>query len=96
MTTRKTRITRMAGLSSIAAALALSACASTSGNTNTPAKSAAAAPPPGCVSTGSRISAPGDCAGFGRSYSQEDMKRTGGTTVGGTLSLLDPTLTVSH
>ena len=87
--------TRMAGLSSIAATLALGACASTSGNT--PAQPVAAAPAPGCVSdTGSRISAPGDCAGFGRSYSQEDMKRTGTTTVGGALPLLDPAITVSH
>jgi hypothetical protein len=87
--------TRMAGLGLIAAALALGACASTSGHT--PGKSAAAAPPPGCVSdTGSRIAAPGDCAGFGRSYSQEDMQRTGRTTAGGALSLLDPAFTVVH
>jgi hypothetical protein len=87
--------TRMAGLSSIAAALVLSGCASTAGNT--PAKPVAAAPPAGCVSdTGSRIAAPGDCAGFGRSYSQEDIKRTGQPTAGGALGLLDPTVTVSH
>jgi hypothetical protein len=85
----------MAGLSSIAAALALGACASTSGNT--PAKPVAAAPPAGCVSdTGSRISAPGGCAGFGHSYSQEDVRRTGQTNVGGALGLLDPTVTVNH
>jgi len=87
--------TRMAGWSSIAATIALGACASTSGNT--PAKPVAAAATPGCVSdTGSRISTPGDCAGFGRSYSQEDMKRTGQTTVGGALPLLDPAISVSH
>jgi hypothetical protein len=87
--------TRMAGLSSIAAALALGACASTSGNT--PAKPVAAAPPPGCVSgTGSRISAPGECAGFGHSYSQEDLKRTGQPIASGALGLLDPTVTVGH
>jgi len=85
--------TRITCLSSIAAALMLGACASTS--QTTPAKPVASAPP-GCVSdTGSRISAPGDCAGFGRSYSQDDMKRTGETTVGGALDRLDPALT-SH
>jgi hypothetical protein len=85
----------MKALSSIAAAVALGGCASTSGNT--PAQPAAAAVPPGCVSdTGSRIAAQGNCAGFGRTYSQEDMKRTGATTASGALGLLDPAVTVTH
>lgn len=88
--------TRMAALSSIAAALALGACASTSGNA--PMKPVAASPPAGCVSgTGSLIPAPpGSCAGFGNSYTREDMEHTGKTTVGGALGLLDPTITVTH
>jgi hypothetical protein len=88
--------TRMAALSSIAAALALGACASTSGNV--PTKPVAASQPAGCVSgTGSRIPAPpGNCAGFGNVYSQEDLKRTGQTTAGDALGLLDPTITVNH
>jgi hypothetical protein len=87
--------TRMVGLSSIAAALALGACASTTGNT--PAKPVAATPPAGCVSdTGGLISAPGQCAAFGHYYSQEDLRRYGETTVGGALRMLDPTVTVSH
>jgi hypothetical protein len=88
--------TRMVALSSIAAALALGACASTSGNV--PTKPVAASQPAGCVSdTGSRIPGPpGNCAGFGNTYTQEDMNRTGKTTVGGALSLLDPTVTINH
>ena len=88
--------TRMAALSSIAAALALGACASTSGNV--PAKRVAASPPAGCVSdSGSRIPAPpGNCAGFGNTYTKEDIQHTGKTTVGGALRELDPTVTITH
>ena len=86
---------RMAALSSVAAALALGACASTSGNA--PAMPLAASQPAGCVSgTGSRIAAPGNCAGFGHTYTQEDIHRTGTTTVGDALRELDPTITVTR
>jgi uncharacterized lipoprotein YajG len=45
--------------------------------------------------TGSRISANGkDCSAIGRSYSSEDISRTGATTTGGALQLLDPSITV--
>ena len=88
-------ITRMAALSSIAAALALGACVSTSGNA--PTKPVTASQPAGCVSgTGSRITVPGNCAEFGRTYTQEDIQRTGTTTVGAALRELDPTITVSR
>ena len=88
--------TRMSVLSSIAAALALGACASTSGNA--PTRPVTASQPAGCVSdTGSRISAPpGNCAGFGNTYTQEDVRHTGETTLGGALRLLDPTVTVTR
>jgi hypothetical protein len=88
--------TRLAALSSIVAALALGACASTSGNA--PTKPVAASQPAGCVSdTGSLIPAPpGHCAGFGSTYTQEDIQRTGKTTAGGALRLLDPTITVTR
>jgi hypothetical protein len=88
--------TRMSVLSSIAAALALGACASTSGNA--PTKPVTASQPAGCVSdTGSRIPAPpGNCAGFGSTYTQEDIEHTGKTTVGGALRELDPTITVNR
>jgi hypothetical protein len=87
---------RMAAISSIAAAIALGACASTSGNSAT--KPVAASQPAGCVSgDGSRIAAAqGNCAQFGRSYTQEDIQRTGETTVGGVLRDLDPAITVSR
>jgi hypothetical protein len=87
---------RMAALGSIAAALALGACASISGNTRmTPV---AAAQPAGCVSqTGSAIPAPpGKCAGFGNTYTREDIEHTGQTTAGGALRMLDPTVAVTR
>jgi hypothetical protein len=34
------------------------------------------------------------CPGFGHSWSSQDIQRTGATTVGDALRLLDPTLTV--
>jgi hypothetical protein len=82
-------------LSGIAAAavLSLAGCASTSGTKPT---AAVTEQNPNCLtSTASRIpvSSP-DCSAFGRSYSQEDIGRTGATTPGGALRLLDPSLTV--
>ena len=54
-----------------------------------------ASSPPGCVRTASRINNKNDdCAGFGQSYTQQDIQRTGGTDAGQALRLLDPTLTV--
>ena len=86
---------RMRSLSTIAAAAALAACASTSGTV--PAKPLAArAPPAGCVQdTGSRIPAQsGACSGFGHTFTHDDIDRTGETTPGDALRLLDPTITV--
>lgn len=71
----------------------VSACAATA-----PPKPGAAAfvPPPGCVSnTATRIpTSPSECAGFGSTYTQQDIERTGQPTAGGALRLLDPSLTV--
>jgi hypothetical protein len=36
------------------------------------------------------------CSAAGRSYSNEDIERTGATTTGRALQLLDPAITVSH
>jgi hypothetical protein len=49
-----------------------------------------------CVTqTASRIPRdPSDCDGFGRSYSREDIERTGATTAGAALRLMDPGLTI--
>jgi len=71
----------------------LSACAAT------PAPKPAAAayvPPPGCVgNTATRIpTSPSECAGFGSTYTQQDIQRTGEPTAAGALRLLDPSLTV--
>jgi hypothetical protein len=62
-----------------------------------PEKSAAAAENPSCLThTGSRIGGKGKCRGTGRSYTSDDLKRTGKTTVAGALALLDPSITVHH
>jgi hypothetical protein len=50
-----------------------------------------------CLATGSRIPlSPGDCAAFGRSYSDEELRQTGQVDVGPALRMLDPTITVQH
>jgi hypothetical protein len=87
---------RMAVMSSIAAVLTLGACASTSGTA--PRARVAASPPVGCVGdTGSAIPARrGTCAGFGSTYTQDDIEHTGKTTIGAALRQLDPTLTVTR
>jgi hypothetical protein len=47
--------------------------------------------------TGSRIPADASaCSATGRSYSSEDISRTGSTTAAGALQLLDPSVTVRH
>lgn len=60
-------------------------------------KHSAATDNPSCLThTGSRIGGKGKCRGTGRSYTGEDLKRTGATTVGDALPLLDPSITVHH
>jgi len=75
------------------AALVLAACATTSPQT---ASTAAAKTPVGCVSdTATRLPVkPGDCAGFGSTYTQQDLDRTGQVYVQDALHLLDPSITV--
>jgi hypothetical protein len=82
--------TRLAG--TIFTALALCGCATT--KSPPPARAADTS----CLTaTGSRIPDPQThCTGYGRSYSQTDIDRTGHTTVAGALPLLDPSITVSH
>jgi hypothetical protein len=49
------------------------------------------------VSTGSRLpGGPACVASPCRTYTQDDIQRTGQTTVAGALSLLDPAVTVTH
>ena len=77
--------------------LPLAACTTPSA-TREPRTSAFLAPArtPGCVTdTGTRIPVmPGNCAGFGRTYTQENLMRTGAADTGQALRLLDPALTV--
>lgn len=81
-------------------ALCLAACASTAPGPGaaTPKAATADAPPAGCVAdTATRIlpSKP-DCAASGRSYTQEDLQRTGSADTAQALRLIDPTVTVRH
>jgi len=81
----------------IASILMLAACAAnTAGVKPNAGASAAVAQNPACLTqTGSRIAAQNtDCAAFGRSYSREDIDRTGSTTAGDALRLMDPSITV--
>jgi len=87
-------MTRSGVLSSVLA-LALGACAS---HPPAPDTTAAATPPPGCVAqTATRIPVKGDaCAGFGSAYTKQDIDKTGQTTIGAALPMLDPSVQVRH
>jgi hypothetical protein len=89
---------KMRILGATAVGFALCGCASTAGNVAS--KPAAAQNDRNCVvDTGSRLApAPGTrgCRGIGRSYSDEDISRTGRIDVGDALSQLDPSVTVHH
>jgi hypothetical protein len=78
----------------IAPLLVLAACAATTGVK--PAVPGPVADNPACLNhTGSRIpDSAGGCSAIGRSYSGEDMQRTGAVTADESLRLLDPTITV--
>jgi hypothetical protein len=83
--------------SAIAAVLVLTACAAnTTGVKPNPAATAALVQNPACPpQSSSRIAAsPANCAGFDHSYSSDDITRTGATTTGDALRLLDPAITV--
>jgi hypothetical protein len=80
-------------------AFCIAACASNPATPAgaTPKVAATAEPPAGCVAdTATRIPVrPGECAAFGRTWTQQDLKSTGATDVGQGLSLLDPSLTTT-
>jgi len=82
----------------VVAGAALFGCASTAENAKSkPAVSAAAVKDPTCLTaTGSLIADTSKCRGFGRSYSTEDIQRTGSNSAGDALALLDPSITVHH
>ena len=84
-------------VSSISAlALLLAACATTP--SSTPNKTAAAQMPPGCVGqTATRIPVKeGTCAGFGNTYTKQDIDNTGQTTADKALALMDPSVRSGH
>jgi hypothetical protein len=81
----------------IATLLVLAACtATTAGVKPNAAVPGPVADNPACLkSTASRIpDSAGGCSAFGRSYSNEDIQRTGSVTADEALRLLDPTVTV--
>jgi hypothetical protein len=68
-------------------------------STTAPPRTAAAAATRPCPQdSASRIPMrPGECSSSpGRTYSNQDMERTGQTNVGDALQLLDPSITVHH
>jgi hypothetical protein len=82
---------RMAGV--IVSGLVLFGCAATP--QSKPAATAAMKDPNCLTETGSHVSAgKAACRGFGRSYSHDDIDRTGLTNAGDALAVLDPSITV--
>jgi hypothetical protein len=81
----------------IAALLVLAACAATTAGVKpNAAVPGSVADNPACLNhTASRIpDSAGGCSAIGRSYSSEDIQRTGSPTADEALRLLDPTITV--
>jgi len=84
-------------LSAIASLVVLTACAGSNVGAKPDAGTTLVSERnPGCLKdTGSRIPSDGaSCSAFGRSYSSDDINRTGSTTASGALRLLDPSITV--
>ena len=84
---------------SAALALLLAACATTPSPTPaTAANAAATKPPAGCVGqTATRIPVKdGTCAGFGSTYTRQDIDNTGQTTAERALALMDPSVRAGH
>jgi hypothetical protein len=79
----------------IVAGAALFGCASTAQNGALKPATAMAKDPSCLTETGSRIAdGPTKCRGIGRSYSNEDVQRTGSTSAADALGLLDSSVTV--
>ena len=80
--------------------LCVAACASAPSSRDAQTSKMAAAPslpPVGCVaSTATRIPvSPAECAAFGRTWTDHDIKATGATDSAQALRLLDPSVTVT-
>jgi hypothetical protein len=84
--------------------LTVAACATTSPTDEVARKASlvpahaapAGAPRLGCVSgTGTRLAVkPGECVGFGETFTRDDILATGQSELGPALEMLDPRLTV--
>jgi hypothetical protein len=84
-------------LSVIVSGLVLFGCAATPQNPGSKPPATAAIKDPNCLTeTGSLIATKSGCRGFGRSYSYDDLQRTGEFFPADALSLLDPSITVHH
>jgi hypothetical protein len=83
-------------LGMIVAGLVVAGCAATARNAKQSAERPAAAErtDPTCLTATGNPAASGACRGYGRSFSSDDIRRTGATTVGDALPLLDPSITV--
>jgi len=86
---------------SAALSLLLAACATTPPATPSTAANTTAADarlPAGCVGqSATRIPVkPGTCAGFGATYTKQDIDNTGQTTADRALALMDPSVRVGH
>jgi hypothetical protein len=79
----------------IVAGATLFGCATTADNAKPKPAVAAVTKDPTCLTdTGSRITGPSKCRGYGRAYSNDDIERTGQTSAADALALLDPSVTV--
>jgi hypothetical protein len=91
--------TYLRAASATASVIILAACAATTHEAKPNAgTSAAVADNHACLTqTGSRIATKGtDCSAPGRSYSSEDIDRTGATTADEALRLMDPSILIHH
>jgi hypothetical protein len=75
-------------------AAVIAGCASMPPNPGSSSAAADAGSKSGCVATGSRVPLDkNECAAFGRSYSGEDLQRTGHIDTARALQSLDPAIT---
>ncbi len=83
---------RIAGV--LVATVTLFGCATTTDSAKSKPPTAAVTDPTCLTETGGLVSGTSKCRGFGRSYSAADIQRTGTTSAGDALAILDPSITV--
>jgi|tagenome__1003787_1003787.scaffolds.fasta_scaffold11065642_1 hypothetical protein len=77
-------------------AVSLTACSTTGTQTPATARTAVAACPPDTTASHIQSRANGCSATPVRTYSQDDVQRTGQTDLGNALQMLDPSISVHH